>query len=138
MGQKQSFLKGSEKTFVNAAFTTFQNKESTLSANMRLMFMDDQMSLFQISGSISLHHGRGEGQETLHDGNKTEFSTALNIFFAFQVAREVMNFTGNVSVSLKPLADGLNFLSDAFFAEISHEKGVTNLFVKVILFMYSI
>ena len=65
-------------------------------------------------------------------------SLQLYIFFAFQVAREVMNFTGNVSVSLKPLADGLNFLSDAFFAEISHEKGVTNLFVKVILFMYSI
>ena len=47
-----------------------------------------------------------------------------------------MHFTGNVSVSLKPLDDGLNFLSDAFFAEISHEKGATCLFVKASLFMY--
>jgi len=48
-----------------------------------------------------------------------------------KVATEVLQLSGELSCSLKPLGDGLNFLSDAFFVEIAHESGVKNIFVKV-------
>ena len=38
---------------------------------------------YQISSWISLHHGRGEGQETLHEGNKREFSSSLSNILCF-------------------------------------------------------
>ena len=47
----------------------------------------------------------------------------------------MLHLKSDVSVSLKALGDGLNFLSDAFFAEISHDEGVTYLFVKVSSFL---
>ena len=43
----------------------------------------------------------------------------------------MLHLEGELSVAVKPLGDGLNFLSDAFFVEISHGTGVTHLFVKV-------
>jgi len=48
-----------------------------------------------------------------------------------KVAREVLQLSGDLSLTLKPLGDGLNFLSDAFFVEIYHGSGVKHLFVKV-------
>ena len=50
-----------------------------------------------------------------------------------QVARDVLQIAGDLSLSLKPLGDGLNFMSDAFFVEITHESGVKHLFVKVFI-----
>merc|ERR1712083_256162 len=48
-----------------------------------------------------------------------------------KVASEVLQLSGDLSLTLKPLGDGLNFMSDAFFVEIAHESGVKHLFVKV-------
>jgi len=50
---------------------------------------------------------------------------------SFKVATEVLQLTGDLSLCLKPLGDGLNFMSDAFFVEITHDSGVKHIFVKV-------
>ena len=43
----------------------------------------------------------------------------------------MLQLTGDLSLSLRPLGDGVNFLSDAFFVEITHDSGVKHIFVKV-------
>lgn len=42
-----------------------------------------------------------------------------------------MGLSGELSCHLRPLAPGLNFLSDAYYVTLTSEQGVTTLFLKV-------
>ena len=39
---------------------------------------------------------------------------------------------GDIKCSIEPLADGVNFLSDAFFVKVANDEEEKGLFVKVI------
>jgi len=48
-----------------------------------------------------------------------------------QIAKEVLNSTEDVTCFVKPLADGLNFMSDAYFVEVKSGGKELSLFSKV-------
>ena len=43
----------------------------------------------------------------------------------------MLGLPGELTCHLRPLAPGLNFLSDAYYVTLSSEQGVTTLFLKV-------
>ena len=47
------------------------------------------------------------------------------------MARDVLGLSGDIDCRLEPLADGLNFLSDAYFVNVKNESTEISLFVKV-------
>ena len=51
--------------------------------------------------------------------------------YFFQIAKEVLNSTEDVTCFVKPLADGLNFMSDAYFVEVKSGGKELSLFSKV-------
>jgi len=48
-----------------------------------------------------------------------------------QVAKEILDFTEDITCSVKPLSDGLNFMSDAYFVEVKSGEKELSLFAKV-------
>ena len=52
-------------------------------------------------------------------------------FFLAQVAREVVGLGEHIKCSTEPLADGLNFLSDAYFVKLNDGEREISLFAKV-------
>jgi len=48
-----------------------------------------------------------------------------------KVAKEVLDFTEDITCSIKPLSDGLNFMSDAYFVEVTNGEKELSLFAKV-------
>merc|ERR1712024_291279 len=48
-----------------------------------------------------------------------------------KVARQVLKVQGDIEITLEPLVDGINFLSDAFFVKVKSQDCENYLFLKV-------